>query len=308
MGKNNKDSDLDQQDKTQIASIKIKPDNGTNAMSPCLTQLSGLGSGQVFSISNQTLKIGRDRNCQIWVEDPHISRVHATVTYQNGESTLVDEGSTNGVFVNGKKVEKYVLQNGDRVLIGTRLYFKYSLEFADYQKVQNQKYMQANCDPLTKLYNKRFFTDIISKEFSYSKRTKAPLSLLMLDIDHFKNVNDSYGHLTGDLVLTMMGDLLSKSVRHENVACRYGGEEFAIVLRNTGPMAAELVAERIRKAVETCEITSGTDAVKITVSIGVATYDHKNFSTFEELIQFADELLYESKLKGRNRTTLKKAA
>ena len=308
MSNNDKKDELESQDKTQIAQVKNKDEDGGGALVPCLTQLSGSGSGQVFNLNNASFKIGRDRSCEIWIEDPHISRVHALVSHEGEDTLIVDQGSTNGVFVNGKKVEKCILKNGDRILIGTRLFFKYSLEFADYQKIQHQKYIQANCDSLTKLYNKRFFTDIISKEFSYSKRTKSPLSLLMLDIDHFKKINDTYGHLLGDTVLARVGEVIKKSVRHENIACRFGGEEFVIILRNTGPLAAELVAERIRKSIESYEIAGGSNVIKVTVSIGIATYDHHNFETFEELIKFADELLYESKLKGRNRTTLKKAA
>jgi diguanylate cyclase (GGDEF)-like protein len=309
VAQNDHNDENERQDKTQIAAIKTKVDESSQAMDPCLTQLSGLGSGQVFNLKNQELKIGRDpEQCKIWAEDPHISRIHATVKNENDSTTITDLQSTNGVFVNGKKIQEHVLKNGDRILVGTRLYFKYSLEFADYQQVQNQKYREANCDSLTKLYNKRFFVDILSREFSYSRRNKTPLTLLMIDIDFFKKINDSYGHLAGDFVLSNVGDLLRKELRHENIACRYGGEEFAIILRNTDPKAAENVAERIRSKMEGLDLTYNSHQLKITVSIGIGTYDHLNFETYEELIKFTDELLYESKLNGRNRITLKKAA
>jgi diguanylate cyclase (GGDEF)-like protein len=302
--KNNRE----QQDKTQFAVLKNKTDDSCSALDPCLTQLSGTGSGQVFNLKNRVLKIGRDRNCDLWIEDPHISRIHATLSNQDEVTSISDEGSTNGVFINGKKVTKQILKNGDRILIGTRLHFKYSLEFADYQQVQNQKYIQANYDSLTKLYNKRFFSDIISKEFSFHRRNKNPLSLLMIDIDYFKKINDQYGHLVGDSILAQVGEIIRTSIRHENIACRYGGEEFSVLLRNTGPLAAEVVAERIRKAVETADFAASSHPIKVTVSVGIATYDHQNFETYEELIKFADELLYESKLGGRNKITLKKVA
>ncbi len=308
MSDNDFKDDQEQREKTQIGSPRMKSEDSSQAMDPCLTQLSGLGSGQVFNLKNQTLKIGRDRACQIWVEDPHISRIHAVISNEGETTTLKDEGSTNGVFINGTKIKNQVLKNGDRILIGTRLFFKYSLEFADYQRVQNQKYMQANCDSLTKLYNKRFFVDVLSRELSYSRRNKNPLSLLMLDIDYFKKINDSYGHLVGDRVLAEIGELIRKTLRHENIACRYGGEEFAVVLRNTGPMAAETVAERLRSTIEKTNFTHLNQQLKVTISIGIATFDHNNFETYEELIKYADELLYESKLNGRNRITLKKAA
>lgn len=308
MGDKNQKSDNEQHDKTQIAVTKAKADDVSQPSDPCLTQLSGLGSGQVFNLKNKTLKIGRDPSCAIWVEDPHISRIHATITDSEGQTLIADENSTNGVYVNGKKVKEQSLNNGDRLLIGTRLYFKFSYEFADYQKVQNQKYQEANCDSLTKLYNKRFFIDILSREFSYSRRNKTPLSLLMLDIDYFKKINDQHGHLAGDHVLSQLGELLKKGLRHENIACRYGGEEFAVILRNSASQSAENVAERIRNAISNTTFMYMTNPIKITISIGIATFDHDNFETYEELIKTADEYLYESKLSGRNRISLKKAA
>lgn len=306
--KKNFGEDEELRDKTQIVTTKAKVDEPSQPMDPCLTQLSGLGSGQVFNLKNKTLKIGRDSSCGIWVEDPHISRVHATIVDHNGKTNITDENSTNGVFINGKKIQSSELNNGDRLLIGTRLYFKFSYEFADYQRVQNQKYLEANCDSLTKLYNKRYFTDILSREFSYSRRNKTPLSLLMIDIDFFKKINDSYGHLAGDYVLSRVGEMLKKGLRHENLACRYGGEEFAAILRNTPAWSAEVVAERVRSGVAALDLKYMSHPIKVTVSIGIATFDLDNFETYEELIKRADEYLYESKVTGRNKITLKKAA
>lgn len=306
--KKNFNDDEEIRDKTQIATTKAKVEETSQPMDPCLTQLSGLGSGQVFNLKNKTLKIGRDSSCGIWVEDPHISRFHATITDLEGKTNVVDENSTNGVFVNGKKIKSHVLNNGDRLLIGTRLYFKFSYEFADYQRVQNQKYQEANCDSLTKLYNKRYFIDTLSREFSFSRRNKTPLSLLMIDIDFFKKINDSYGHLAGDYVLGRVGEMLKKGLRHENLACRYGGEEFAAILRNTPASSAEVVAERIRSSVAGLDLNYMSHPIKVTVSIGIATYEIDNYETYEELIKTADEYLYESKMNGRNKITVKKAA
>ncbi len=296
------------EDKTQIAKLIRNSDETDTPMDPCLTQLSGHGSGQVFNLRDKVVTIGRDPACIIWVEDPHISRTHATLINKDETTVITDMESTNGIFVNGTKVQEHSLSNGDRVLIGTRLHFKFSMEFADYQIVQNQKYQQANYDSLTKLYNKRFFIDLLSREFSFSRRNKQPLSLLMMDIDYFKKINDSYGHLAGDQVLSQLGHLLKKELRHENVACRYGGEEFAVILRHANPTAAETVAERIRSRIEQLTVSYMNHYLKLTVSIGVSTYEHCNFETYEELINSADEQLYEAKHNGRNRVIFKKAA
>jgi two-component system, cell cycle response regulator len=304
----NKNDDAENNEKTQLGVFKRDNEEKTQSTDPCLTQLSGLGSGKVFNLRDKVQVIGRDASCDIWVDDPHISRKHAIISNKNNITLLRDENSTNGVFINGKKIVEHELKDGDRILIGTRLYFKYSLEFADYQFVQNQKYREANLDTLTGLYNKRYFNDVISREFSFSRRNKNSFSLLMIDVDYFKKVNDSYGHLVGDHVLTQIGEVLKKGLRHENISCRYGGEEFAIILRNTGPIAAQNVAERIRSSIEKLQFEYANQPFSITVSIGIATYEHGNFETFEEVIRFADELLYESKLNGRNRVTLKKVA
>ncbi|MSP18528.1 MAG: GGDEF domain-containing protein [Bdellovibrionales bacterium] len=296
------------EDKTQIANEIKTADHTETPIDPCLTQLSGHGSGQVFNIRDKVVTIGRDPACSIWIDDPHISRTHATLVNKEETTVITDMESTNGIFVNGTKVQTHSLINGDRILIGTRLHFKFSMEFADYQIVQNQKYQQANYDSLTKLYNKRFFIDLLSREFSFSRRNKQPLSLLMMDIDYFKKINDSYGHLAGDQVLSQLGHLLKKELRHENVACRYGGEEFAVVLRNANTTSAEIVAERIRYSIEKLTVSYMNHSLKLTVSIGVSSYEHANFETYEELITSADEQLYEAKYSGRNRVTFKKAA
>ncbi len=217
-------------------------------------------------------------------------------------------GSTNGVFVNGKKVVEQQLRDGDKILIGTRLYFKFVFQDAVDQNYQQNLFRAANIDGLTQLYNKKYFVDALSKEFSFSRRNRQALSLMMIDIDHFKKVNDSWGHMAGDLVLKTLGLFLQKNLRLENVACRYGGEEFAIILRNVNADLALMIAERLRKSIEAEKVVFRGKDIKITISIGLATLDGSNFETIEDLIQKADENLYAAKEGGRNRTVLKKAA
>ncbi len=198
--------------------------------------------------------------------------------------------------------------DGDKLLIGTRLYFKFCYQDSVEQNYQQNLFRAANIDSLTQLYNKKFFIDVLSKEFSFSRRNNQPLSLLMLDLDYFKKINDSFGHIAGDLVLKSIGQYLLKHLRLENISCRYGGEEFAIILRNVAGDIAHTIAERLRKAIEMEKIVFRGKPIQVTVSIGIATLEGNNFNTIEDLIQYADERLYEAKEQGRNRTIFKNAA
>lgn len=296
-------------DRTVVITEKTDLNERSTTYEPYLIQISGRETGQMYNLAGRTVRIGRDPTCQIILEDPHISRNHAEIFYRNGnEITIRDVGSTNGVFVNGKKISEQVLADGDKILIGTRLYFKFCYQDAVDQNYQQNLFRAANIDGLTQLYNKKYFIDALSKEFSFSRRNGQPLSLMMVDIDHFKKVNDTYGHMAGDLVLKVIGLYLQKNLRLENVACRYGGEEFAIILRNVNAEVALFIAERLRKAIEAEKIMHRGKPIQITISIGIATLEGNNFQTIEDLIQKADEHLYEAKEGGRNRTIVKKAA
>ena len=160
----------------------------------------------------------------------------------------------------------------------------------------------ANTDPLTGLYNYRFFTDHLDKEITLTKRFNRPLSLIIIDIDHFKDFNDSYGHPAGDLALREVTIIFKKNIRDKDVLCRYGGEEFLILLPATGIDEAYMCAERIRKSVENhaIHVDKDSEPVFITVSGGVACYP-LDASNGEQLLRIADEVLYTAKHKGRNK-------
>ncbi len=160
---------------------------------------------------------------------------------------------------------------------------------------------QSIRDPLTGLYNRRFLEDSLIRELARAKRKTQPLSIILLDIDHFKRINDTFGHGAGDMVLRRLGLLLQAFVRESDVACRVGGEEFTLLLPE-GPLPiATQRAEDIRKAVSDLALThENQDVGAVTVSLGVATYpDHG--ATADALIRAADQVLYDAKRKGRNR-------
>jgi diguanylate cyclase (GGDEF)-like protein len=164
---------------------------------------------------------------------------------------------------------------------------------------------QANVDELTGLYNRRFLEEYARKLLAMARRKGQPLGILMMDLDHFKEFNDIYGHETGDRILRHFAKTASRAIREANLAARYGGEEFVVVLPETGAQACLLVAERIRLAVERMVIPSGTEKPlpQLTVSVGIAVYPEHG-QGLEEILQAADKALYESKRAGRNRTTL----
>ena len=163
---------------------------------------------------------------------------------------------------------------------------------------------QALTDGLTGLYNHRTFQDFLDKEMLRSVREGKKLSLLIIDIDFFKKINDNYGHPTGDQVLKHVVKELNESMRPYDVICRYGGEEFSAILRDVGSETAQSIAERLRSKIEEAPYQNGTATIPITVSMGVATYPEEDISTKPSLIEAADKALYQAKQGGRNRVVV----
>jgi diguanylate cyclase (GGDEF)-like protein len=164
---------------------------------------------------------------------------------------------------------------------------------------------QASIDDLTGLYNHRFLVDYLAQQIALAERMETPLALLMLDLDLFKQLNDTYGHHAGDIALQAFARVLVQSVRRADLAARYGGEEFVVVMSNTSRDEAQLVAEKIRAAVARTVIDLGEQVgtVGLTVSIGGAAFPEDTVSA-RELITIADRALYAAKRSGRNRVAM----
>lgn len=156
-------------------------------------------------------------------------------------------------------------------------------------------------DALTGLFNFRYMQRSLEMEMERSRRTKLPTGLIMLDLDHFKNVNSSYGHEGGNAVLAHLGKLLKESVRVIDIPCRYGGEEFALILPNASISHAARIATRLRELVRRCPVLFGEQTIGISASFGVAAFSHTDQDTLNSFINRADRLLYEAKNTGRDR-------
>jgi len=213
-----------------------------------LIVLSGTNVGQIFELNKPEVTIGREDNLTVQIMDAGISRRHATILHDKlGSYFLQDAGSRNGTFANGHRVEgKHLLQDGDKIQIGVLTILKFTYNDAPEAEYAHLMYEADLRDGLTGIFNRRYFEDRLKAEFSYALRHNSALALLILDLDLFKQVNDTYGHLSGDQVLQGFSKLVGKTCRTEDVLSRYGGEEFAIICRDTDSMEASVLGERIR--------------------------------------------------------------
>ncbi|WP_456429570.1 diguanylate cyclase [Nitratifractor sp.] len=168
------------------------------------------------------------------------------------------------------------------------------------QELQEELRLLASIDPMTRLYNRRYFTTMADKILKLARREKTPLSLAILDIDRFKQINDAYGHLAGDRVITALSEKLMGRYRESDLLCRFGGEEFVILMPNTELDVATLLAERTRKEIEKLKVPYNGETISMTVSIGISQVDLEKEETLDPVLKRADDALYIAKKKGRN--------
>lgn len=269
-----------------------------------LTIASGLEAGKLLRLpTDETVMLGRSPECTFAFDDASLSRVHARVMRVGAEYFLRDEGSRNGTFVNNIKLERpQALRNGDRIQLGLSTLLRFSLADAEEEAALRKVYEAAILDGLTGIYNRKYFEDRIVTELSHAQRHGTPLAVVISDVDHFKKVNDTYGHLAGDAVLVRVAAILKETVRPEDVLARYGGEEFVILLRGATSQDAVALAERVRANIEGATILFDGTPIRITSSGGVAsTADPGQAAERAALLHAADSRLYQAKQTGRNR-------
>jgi diguanylate cyclase (GGDEF)-like protein len=217
---------------------------------------------------------------------------------------LEDLGSTNGTYCNGARVSRQPLAEGDKILLGSTTILKFSYQDQLEEAFQRQMSESALRDGLTRAYNKRYFGERIESELQYSIRHTLPVSLIFLDIDHFKRINDVHGHQAGDHVLVQLSALAMSMLGEDEVFARYGGEEFAIIARGMDAAVAAELAERLRVAVEAHRFVFGDAPIPVTISVGVSYAPGLAIATTIDFVARADEALYAAKRAGRNRVVV----
>lgn len=269
----------------------------------CLVHIypTGPTMGCRYPLGDRPVMIGRGDDCDIRLTDHSVSRRHACIEPVNGGYVVTDQRSTNGTFVNDKFVEgPYPLHDGDYLRVGNCLY-RYLAGGNIEAEYHEEIYRLTILDALTQTYNARYLNEFLTREVIRSQRHNRPLSILAFDIDRFKSLNDSYGHLCGDFVLRELADLVRSTMRQEDLFARCGGEEFVVVLVETTREGAVQVAERLRETVEAHQFHFESMPINLTISIGVASTSGDPDVTPTSLRREADEKLYEAKRNGRNR-------
>jgi diguanylate cyclase (GGDEF)-like protein len=256
-------------------------------------------AGKHFKLGDAPTRIGRDADNEIVLDDPGVSRRHARLERRQQKIVVMDVGSKNGTLLNDRELAQVSeLNNGDRIKIGSTI-FKYlsadDLEAALHEQI----YSNTITDNLTQLCNRRHFDDELGREFSRSRRHQRPLSLLVIDIDRFKDVNDTHGHHVGDITLKAVADVIRSSLRTEDVVARFGGEEIVVLLPEAMLDQAASAAEKLRVAVSNLVVEFREVRFSITVSIGCASLAEVDVDP-PQFFQRCDQKMYEAKAAGRN--------
>jgi diguanylate cyclase (GGDEF)-like protein len=293
-------SDFD--DETKVSDAVAAPKvGGAERDRAYLIVLAGSAVGEMYKISKDETTIGRGSQADIQVVDEGISRRHAAIKLEGDRVVITDLGSTNGTFLNGERVSTQQLHDGDKIQVGSTTILKFTFHDSLDENFQRQMYESALRDGLTKAFNKKYFLERLESEFAYALRHNSPLSLVMFDIDLFKKINDTHGHLVGDQALVALSNLIIATIRKEDVFARYGGEEFAVICRGVDLKGAQLFGERIRAKVEALRTEYSGVQIKMTVSVGVAAVSDVGMRQMLDLIGIADDALYQAKRQGRNR-------
>jgi diguanylate cyclase (GGDEF)-like protein len=286
-------------DRTTRAAVPLAPRSRRGA---CVIVLGGRAAvGQVFKLT-RTVVLGRAADADIPIDDDGLSRRHCELrVLQGGDIQVVDLGSTNGTFRNGERVKECVLVDGDRLQLGPATLLQLSYQDELDEAWQRNVYDSATRDALTQAYNRKYFVDAFEREFAYARRHDAPLSLVLLEVDHLKQVNEGCGHQAGDFILRRLAQTVTGTIRLEDTFARYSHEEFALLLRDTAADGAGALVERIRRIVEATPFVFEGRPIPVTISAGVATLAAASHATPEELVGAAARYLYRAKQRGRNR-------
>ncbi len=292
-------------DRTAIVSLKeLKAPRRQSKDRHLLVRVRGAELGRVTLLSPEQVRVGRSQDSELWLSDDGVSRRHATLLRQGSSYVIKDEGSANGTFVGGVKVDSHELRDGDVIQFGPTAVFRYTLSDESQEALLRQLYDASVTDALTGAHNREHFDTQLRAELSYARRHNTDVSLVIFDADHFKKVNDTYGHQVGDAVLMQIANVVRSTVRSEDVFARYGGEEFALVLRGIDIEGCGAVADRLRERIAALKISTDRGPISVTVSAGCTSLTTTAEKTPEGMIAAADRRLYGAKHAGRNRVVI----
>lgn len=267
----------------------------------CLIVMSGPDKGATYALSTGQCSLGRAEENDIVLSGRGISRLHAVIIVKpHGDVIVEDRGSTNGLYLNGERIERSSLEPGQTVGLGPEVMIRLELSSRSVQNLLQEMYEGATTDALTGLLSRRGFEERLQVEFAMVRRHLMPSCLAVLDLDHFKAVNDREGHEAGDLVLQRLASVLKMNGRVGDLACRWGGEEFTMYIRQTPLVGGVAVMQRLREQFAGMEIalpSGGT--MRATFSAGVVNL--LDFEDWRSAFRRADEALYQAKREGRNR-------
>ena len=282
-----------------------------------VTVLTGLQTGRVITLEQgRVLSLGRSDTCSLCFEDASVSGKHASILGIAGSYQFIDEGSTNGSAVNGVRVAPHqpvLLNDNDRIQLGSATLLRFSMADDAEREALTRMYESAFRDALTGAFNRKHLDERLDAEIAFALRHGTELSILLFDVDRFKSVNDTHGHLAGDGVLRHAAQVLSRQLRAEDLFARYGGEEFVIVARGIPLASAVVLAERLRSALASSSLAAegARPELRVTASCGVASLRCLGASAGEParavamvrqaLFSLADKRLYRAKEQGRNR-------
>ena len=269
-----------------------------------LMVVGGELNGTLFDLNQKEVSVGRNPDNQIPLEFNGISRYHFKIVEVSKGHQLIDHKSKNGTFLNNKKLEEdQLLKKGDIIKLGA-ICLKYLPKGDPERLAYDQLSLNANTDGHTGCYNKTYFNNVLELQVKKSRLKGTPLSLIIFDLDHFKKLNDTYGHNAGDFVLKKLADLIHQHGTRKNhdTFARYGGEEFCLLLPETNIKQAYEIAQRLRQLVEEYKFIYDNKELPVTASMGIADYREGVFDG-NDLFKRADKAVYKSKETGRNKVS-----
>jgi two-component system cell cycle response regulator len=289
---------------TKITRISELGMLGASVDGACLVQIYGPDLGKKYVLDGSVeFTVGRGENAHIVLELDNVSRRHCSFITKDDKVFIRDDGSTNGTYLNNIEVRgETALRSGDLIKIGSAIFkFLFGGELGSIEAQYHEEiYRLTIIDGLTQVYNKRYLLEFLDREMARCGRHGRALSIVMIDVDHFKRINDTYGHLAGDYVLRELASQIKTRIRREECFARYGGEEFVLVLPETGHDNSVYLAEKLRKMIESHRFVFEGKEIKVSFSGGVADMQPQDEGP-EGFIQIADGRLYEAKRAGRNR-------